>query len=127
MQNNDQKDQLTTLLYKHWKLRCDVVGKQSVEDLATAIQEGHSPDDIFKRIEGGRDFDITFTLKVLVEAATLVKVSIEIYKALHSTLGRKPTSSELENEVKAAGVLDRVTQAAVKDKLPTVVEDLVSS
>ena len=127
MQNNDQKDQLTTLLYKHWKLRCDVVGKQTVEDLATAIQEGHSPDDIFKKIEGGRDFDMAFTLQVLVQAATLVKASIEIYNALRSRFGRKPTSSEVENEVKAAGVLDRVTQAAVKDKLPTVVEDLVTS
>jgi len=127
MQNDDQRDQLTTLLYKHWKVRCDVVGKQSVEDLATAIQEGHPPDTIFKRIEGGRDFDMAFTLQVLVQAATLVKASIDIYKALHSKLGRKPTSSELENEVKAAGVLDSVSQETVKDKLPTVVEDLVSS
>src|SRR4051812_43544471 len=117
MQNDDQRDQLTTLLCKHWKLRCDVVGKQSVKDLATAIQEGHSPDAIFKRIEGGRDFDIAFTLKVLVEAATLVKTSIDVYKALHSTLGRKPTSSEVENGIQAAGILARVSQPIVKDKL----------
>ena len=127
MQNNDQKDQLTTLLCKHWKLRCDVVGKQTVEDLATAIQEDQSHDTIFTRIKGGRDFDMFFTLQVLVQAATLVKASIDIYKVLQSNLGRKPTSSEVENEVKSAGVLDRVTQAIVKDKLSAVVEDLVTS
>jgi len=127
MQNDHQRDQLTTLLCKHWKLRCDVIGKQSVKDLATAIQEGHSPDTIFKPIEGGRDFDMAFTLKVLVEAATLLKTSLEIYKALHSNLGRRPTTNELEKEIEAAGVPDRVTQTAVKDKLPAVVKDLVSS
>ena len=64
---------------------------------------------------------------MLVQAATLVKASIDIYKVLQSKLGRKPTSSEVENEVKSAGVLDRVTQAIVKDKLSAVVEDLVTS
>src|SRR5436309_1330538 len=101
MQDIDQRNQLKALLNKHWKLRSDLVGNQSVEDLITAVQAGYPPDAIFRRTEGGTDFDMYHALQILVEAATLLKSSIDIYNALALKLKRKPTPTELENEVKA--------------------------
>jgi len=123
----DQKDQIRVLLNKHWRVRAEVVGKQSVEDLVTAVEDGTPPDAIFKSTEGGRSFDMLQTLQVLAQAVILLKGCLEVFNLLRATLGRKPTSAELEEGVKEKGVLNQVSDEGVRGKVPAILEDLAHS
>lgn len=127
MGESDQRDLIRVLLNKHWRVRAEVVGKQSVEDLLAAVEEGTPPDEIFRSTEGGRSFDMLQTLQVLAQAAILLKACVEIFNLLRTALGRKPTAAELEEEVKAKGALNQVTDEGVKGMVPAILEDLAHS
>jgi hypothetical protein len=121
---NTEEEQLEALLNEYWKLRCDVAGKQSVKDIVVAVHEGRSLDNLFQRFHGGADFDLLQTLKTLAEAATLLKTCLDVYKTIRSKSRRKPTATELDKEVRATMVFDRVKEPAVTDKFGSIVTRL---
>src|SRR4051812_14817820 len=116
----DQRAQLKKLLNEHWKLRCDLAGNQSVEDIVGAVDDGRPLENLFQRVQGGADFDLLQTLKILAEAATLVKVCVDTFIAMCSRSDRKPTAIELDKEIRATLVLDRVKEPSVTSKLESI-------
>lgn len=120
-----QEGQIKELLIRHWKLRYDMVGEQSVDDLVRALEQGHPEGELFQRFEGGADFDLSQAFKTLVEAATFLKTCIEIYKLIRAKKGGKPTVGELEKEVRATKTFDRVKSRLTKKKFHAILGDVI--
>jgi|GEM_PF-6402128 len=108
------------LLNKHWALRCELVGKQSVEDVINAAENDYEANAIFKKTEGGADFDMAQALKTIAEAAVLTKTCIEIYKLRKG----RWTLAELEKDIRSTGVLERITKTVVSEKFAAILNDL---
>ena len=117
--------EIKKLLRRHWALRFDMVGEQSVDDLIQAIVRDHPEDTLFRRIEGGADFDLQQSLEILVEAATFLKTAIEIYTLLSGKLERKPTAEELQRQVETSKYFERVKKTLTADKIATILRDII--
>jgi hypothetical protein len=114
-----------TILNNIWKDQCAIVGRQSVRDLLSAIDQGRNPDQAFISMEGGADFDYSTTVSLLVQAVTLIKLTVDVYEKLRLSLKRKPTESEISSA--AEGELRSTNESLrrVAEKLPQVAHQLV--
>ncbi len=124
-EHNIDTERIKQLLNRHWKLRYELVGEQSVNDLVRAIEEGRSSDELFQRFEGGADFDLSQALQVLSLAATFLKTCIEVYNLLRSKKGKKPTVAELEAEVRTTTNFDRIKQTLTKRRFLGILGDII--
>ena len=107
----DKIEVTVDVLKKCWEEHCEYVGDPKPLEVARTVYAGIPAKEAFQPAAGGADLSFEEALKILVEAATFVKLAIDIYIATRDQLGRKPYPKEVDEKV--------VAQNAERSQLPS--------
>lgn len=122
----DSSETIRSLLQAQWPEECEIVDRLTVDRIVTAALDNQSFDDAFRSIHGGADWDAIEVIKFLVQAATFIKTSLEVWKLLLAQLGRKPSKKEFTDAMAKAkaqapeavqGKLDSIATTLTKTEL----------
>lgn len=69
---------ILALLNSVWPDECEIVGTATLRNIVDAVSEGIEPDAMIRQTSGGSSMDLSSLVEFLVQAATLVKVCLEI-------------------------------------------------
>jgi hypothetical protein len=108
---------IRTILETQWPDECEIVDRATLERIVAVAQEGQTFESAFRSVRGGADWDVQEIIKSLVDAAVLIKTSLEAWKLLTAQMGRKPSKKELTDAI--ATERDKAP-AAVREKLDAI-------
>ena len=112
---------IAAILHDQWGDEADIVGNSTVLDVARSVVSGGT----FESARGGADMDVKDVLDILVSAATLIKVTIEIWKAVRESKKTTPDPSEVGSQVVKDPRVTPLNQG-IRERLSDIIE-IISS
>ncbi|MFD0937304.1 hypothetical protein [Methylobacterium trifolii] len=110
---------IEAILQEVWADEVDILGSATVRDISTHAGE----DNVIYKTAGGHPFDAGSAAHLLVEAATLVKISIEIYRLLKRDDTEGPADAELKEKILEDNRVAKL-QNLVKEKITDIIKIL---
>jgi hypothetical protein len=108
------------VLEKVWPTKVDKAGATAVDTIVSSADNGDEA--VFDESRIGKHFDLMLTIKFLIEAATLLKLIIQIYKELPP----KSPPKDVVQKVSASPQFAGLKIKEVKDSLQALVEQVKS-
>lgn len=103
-----------------WPTKVDKAGETAVDEIIVSADNGKEA--VFDESKVGKHFDLMLTIKFLIEAATLLKLIIQIYKELPPKSSPKDVAQKVSANPQFAGLKIK----EVKDSLQSLVEQVKS-